>query len=154
MVSWTESRPGRVTTLMRPSAERGMTKRARHSKRSPPVLGRSSVQPPERLGTSKNVFTVSRCCARGRAQSGRTGNSLRGVSPIAGGDLVSELLLFTRFEGDDKFYFGGIHIFILGLSGDCPIAGEVATEIEHDIDLLRVLDLKLPAFLDRPALDV
>ena len=51
--------------------------------------------------------------------------------------FVTERLLFAPFERQEKFDFVGIHLFIIASRGQRPVAGEIPSNVQLHVDVLR-----------------
>src|SRR5512138_1238677 len=122
MVSWTVSRFGNVTTLMRATPLR--TNVSRTTMVSRPVPNAPAHDVDDRPGAMKRPSATRRSGLPCRIRS------------IAGDEFVGKFLPGARREWYDELHLGAVHILVFGLGRKRPIAGKVAPDIQHHGNVL------------------
>src|SRR5437764_1068597 len=61
--------------------------------------------------------------------------SLGHICPVTSGEFITEFLLLARLERANEFDLVGIHFFVLLIRRQRPVASEVSTQIQLDVDL-------------------
>src|SRR5262249_31310181 len=100
MVSWTVSRSGKVTMLIRPWL----------------VPVRINHRDTENTENGRNKTSLRTLCLCGLFLD---------VRPIPGRQLVGELLLLARLQRQDEFHFTLVHLLVFLLALQLPVAGEI-----------------------------